>query len=1115
MKKPSTPLSLPQNFLAQALDFYQQGDLRSAQECCQTLMPTHSANNALRSLMGAIELGLNNAADAIAHFSAATQLDPYNADTWYSLAVALHRAMRLAEARANYEHALRINLNHAAALENLGAVCQQLGEYTHARDHLKRAVLIKPQQASCHWNLALVYEKLNDHTLELKHLQRAVELEPRQIEWSMRYASKLRCVDLIAAEKLCRHILVTTTENADAWTLLGTIQLAQRQFDAARVSFERSIQLNANHAYAHYNLAYVLLLTGDFINGWREFAWRKKRPDFINGTTPPPANVPEWAGEPLVGKHLLLKCEQGLGDTVMFARFVAPLSGAGATVTLECPEHMSALLKTTTGIARVIEQYQPDSQYYDYHAWLLDVPRCLHILPDVNMPAPPYLAIDSVRATRWRKRLTRGDSLRVGLVWRGNPNNPLDVHRSIAPELLSALSNSAQIEFFMLQKNATSTELAALSRHIKLRVLDDPVDEDGKFLDTAAILAQLDLLISVDTAVAHLAGALGLPVWLLVAAQQDWRWGVAASSTPWYPTMTLYRQEHNDWHPTLARLRQDLLHLYERKESLNETATAIPPQLNTPSSATRPQSHHDALLEQGLAALRAGDVARAETYLANIPSTHPNYAAVLNYRAVIALQSGAAEQALVWLKDAVTRAPNFSDAHVNLARTLQEKGDTNTALQHYHAALAAQPDHAVAHANLGSLYHEQRQLDDAIKHYRHASRVAPDFAVPPNNLGVIALERGQYDEAVQLFERALRLDPHFSDAWCNLGNTYKSMGRMNDARRAYDTALQHDTSHAGAHWNRALLLLLQSAYLQAWPDYAWGYAARERTQRRFPFDQWRSGTSIAQSVFVFPEEGVGDEVFYARFIPTLIARCRRVVVECDPRLQNLLSHSFPQATFLAKNKNQRLPEIAHLGQIDLALGANDIMQALNITAPTIPTPAAFLRPDDALRQTWKARLGEIKANRRIGIAWRGGKDPQLQRERSLPLASLQPLFTIPGIAWINLQYGDHNEEIAAIQKSAGVTLHHYSDINPLIDLEHYTAMIANLDLVISIDNSTVHFSNALNVPTWVMLSMAPEWRWGLHSEAVAWHPCARLFRQHQLHRWDSVIQRIRQALLEQ
>lgn len=1104
----TTPSALTlQEGYAAALDLYRRGELRAALAVCLGLMPAGQSDSALRALMGALELGLNNTARAVAHYTAVTQLEPHSAEAWYSLAVALHRAERLAEARANYEHALRLNANHPAAIENLGAVCQQLGDFARARDYFKRALELRPRNAACHWNLALSYDKLNERALELQHLRRAVELDPNQPEWNLRYASRLRAVDLAQAEQQCHQLLSQLPDDIEAWNLLGCIQLAQRRLDDARNSFERVIGLAPQHAHAHYNLGCVLLMQEDYAAGWREFAWRRQRPDFANGTTAPPTNVPEWRGEPIANKHVLLKCEQGLGDTIMFARFAATLTQAGAHVTLECPPKMAPLLRLVTGVGRTVEQHQPDAQIYDYYAWLLDLPRVLNMTNHTAVRPPPYLRIEEARAARWRKRLPDSNVLRVGLVWRGNPNNPLDAHRSVSPDLFSALRTVDNAEFVVLQKDAAPNEIAMLRRNLKLRMIDDPVDEDGKFLDTAAILTRLDVLITVDTATAHVAGALGMPVWLLVAEQQDWRWGVSAATTMWYPTMTLYRQTQASWTNAAAQLREDVARLALG----NMPPPASQPLPPAPNAAS--QAQHDQALEQGLQALRAGDLKRAEACMATIPATHPQYAAVLNYRAVAALQSGATAQALQWLEEAVARAPQLADARVNLARVLQEHGQLAAALVHYRAALSAAPDHAVAHANLGSLYHEQRRLDEAIAHYQRACQAAPDFAVPYNNLGLIALEQGRYDEALQLFERALRLDPRFADAWCNLGNFFRSSARIDKARNAYDMALTHDPSHAGAHWNRALLSLLQGNYAQAWPDYAWGYAARERKLQTFPIPSWREGETLAgKSVLVFPEEGVGDEVFYARFIPTLLTQCRRLVVECDPRLQPMLKRNFPSADIRGVHRQDAPSRVRAYGTLDMAIGAIDLCQALRIAAPVAPAARSYIAPNPAVVAQWREQLRALPAGRRIGIAWRGGKDPQLQRERSIPLQDWQDILAIPNITWINLQYGDHAAEIDATQRALGMTLHSLPGLDPLRDLDGYAALLTCLDLVVSIDNSTVHFAGALGVPTYVLLPLSPEWRWGLHGDTSVWYPSLRLFRQQQLHNWDTVKRRVFEAL---
>ena len=336
---------------------------------------------------------------------------------------------------------------------------------------------------------------------------------------------------------------------------LGALYTQMERFDDAEACFRMSLSLDPDYANAHVNLAYLCLRQGRFDAGWAHYEWRGWKADLSAR-----AGCPQWAGEPVAGKAVLIGHEAGYGDAIHFCRYASLLKQRGASrVSLVCPAALVTLFASLDGVDDVLalEQPLPDIRW-DLWTSLMSLPRCFETRADSVPASLPYLHGEAASVEHWRRRLPEG-TLRVGLAWRGNPRFENDADRSIAsPALLHGLGARSGTRFVNLQKDATDAELATLREGFD--VIDAGRELDT-FADTAAVVASLDLLISVDTAVAHLAGALGTPCWLLLPRHMtDWRWLHGREDSPWYPgSMRLFTQSRaGDWAGPLASVAAEL-----------------------------------------------------------------------------------------------------------------------------------------------------------------------------------------------------------------------------------------------------------------------------------------------------------------------------------------------------------------------------------------------------------------------------------------------------------------------------------------------------------------------------------------------------------------------------
>jgi hypothetical protein len=351
-----------------------------------------------------------------------------------------------------------------------------------------------------------------------------------------------------------RKALALKADYAPARNNLGLDLQALGQARAAVEEFEQAIAAQPGFAEAHWNLGLALLTLGDLVRGWQEYEWRLQCQPFADDGLNL-AGVAPWRGEPLTGKTLLVRREQGAGDTIQFLRFVPELRLRGARVLLHVGPEVADLARS---VDPGVELFDPvrNAGTVDYFVNLLSLPRWLGITLD-NLPAAtPYLHVNADRVAAWRTRLAAYPGRRIGLVWGGNPQHKNDRNRSCPLILLKPLLDLPGISWFSLQKGESAKQLAALEGN---GIIDLGPDLNS-YADTAAALGGLDLLITVDTSVAHVAGAVGCPAWVLIPYAPDWRWLLDREDSPWYPTLRLFRQDATTrWHGVRERLQAALV----------------------------------------------------------------------------------------------------------------------------------------------------------------------------------------------------------------------------------------------------------------------------------------------------------------------------------------------------------------------------------------------------------------------------------------------------------------------------------------------------------------------------------------------------------------------------
>jgi tetratricopeptide (TPR) repeat protein len=510
--------------------------------------------------LGNMLLERGRATEAALSYRRALQLQPGLAIAHFNLGNALRADGRLDQAQAAYAEAAAHQPGFAEAHNNQGLAAQALGRLDTAETAFATALINRPTYAEAHGNLGLVQLDRGRIPQAAGCFQRALALQPALAEAHNGLGNVLQRRDrLEEAEAAFGRALTARPSYAEAHHNLGLTLKEQGRLRDAIEAYDRAIHLAPDLAEARFAQSLALLQLGAWPDGWRRYEsrWAQKSEPAVRLRRYP---QPVWQGEPAAGRTILLWVEQGFGDTIQFVRFARDMTLRGWKVVLEVQRELARLLTTMPDIAVVPQGTALPP--FDVHCPIMGLPGRLGLTLD-TLSAGGCLRPDAEAVQHWRAILGGAAGLKVGVVWRGSPGHKRDRCRSMMPAVFAGFLDQPGIEVISLQKDGRPEELAALPA---ARLLYDSGPELGDFADTAALVAALDLVISVDTSVLHLAAALGVPCWGLIDFAPDWRWLTARSDSPWYPSLRLFRQpRRGDW-PSVARaVRAELANLVNRR----------------------------------------------------------------------------------------------------------------------------------------------------------------------------------------------------------------------------------------------------------------------------------------------------------------------------------------------------------------------------------------------------------------------------------------------------------------------------------------------------------------------------------------------------------------------
>lgn len=568
-------------FFAEAISHHQAGRLDHARAAGLEALKIEANNGEILHFLGVVACQLGDLKNGIAYLAKAVEIKPTFVAAQCNYGQALLDAGWVQEALAAFDKALEARKDFGEVHDKRGIALQRLGRFEDALAAHSRACALIPGSATTWSNLAVASLKLGRLDEAEATCRRALALDPGLVIAQINLGLVLAGLGRIDEAEAVLRETASRNPSSDALYNLGCVLRDEGRLDDVVAVLKASIAARQGHAQSHnnlgitlrclnrlkeaedaflealslepeaaetrFNLALTLLVSGRLLPGWNEYEWRWKIKSALTVGLRRPG--PQWLGQPLQGRTLLIQAEQGLGDAIQFVRYIPRLAPFGGRVVLEVQPELIPLLEGFPGIAKLIVRGEPCD--YDLHCPLLSLPRVFATTLETIPAEIPYIHADQTRVEAWCTRLAPYPRPRIGLVWSGSPGNTNDRNRSLSVAALAPLLTRTDIAWFSLQKGDAAGQMMPGMIDLAPALVD--------FVETAAALAHLDMVITVDTSVAHLAGAMGKPTWVLLPFAPDWRWLLKRVDSPWYPTMRLFRQPTpGDWASVIQRIKAEL-----------------------------------------------------------------------------------------------------------------------------------------------------------------------------------------------------------------------------------------------------------------------------------------------------------------------------------------------------------------------------------------------------------------------------------------------------------------------------------------------------------------------------------------------------------------------------
>lgn len=1122
-------------------------------------------------------------------YDAAAALVPDDAQLQYLLGSLYMQTGRLPLGRTVLEGVLTKLPDHVATLSNLGLCCHELGEYARAEEYFRMALDRQPHNPDLHRKLGVSLLALQRKPDAVYHLERALALQP--LLAAEVYPSLLgtllmlnRCCEAIRHARQWRLVpgseAIAAGHEAMAWARLGFAQHARQMVDslddesaelsfckayvadyvgdnaAAVALYRKCIEADANLASAHFNLSLNLFLEGNLQEGWSEFEWRFAKGGVLgeHGRT-----APQWDGRPLDGSGVLVHSEQGIGDVLQFMRYFPLIQQRGGKVVFDSYPDVLSLLAAQDGSVTVSVDEVDLS--YDWQIPLLSLGGVFSPTEQTIPANTPYLQAPAAKVAWWGERLVEyAGKFKVGLVWAGNPAHINDANRSATLNDFAVLASVPDVMFFALQKGPTAAQAECPPIGLPLLSLADEITD---FTDTAAVIEQLDLVICVDTSVAHMAGALGKPVWLLLPSHCDWRWFANRDDSPWYPSMKIFRQQGWLQWPLLMRsVARELGRLVRQRpgyvsgysalmydaagnllpaclEYLPDAEKILDARLacHLVYSAWRDGLELPPRLLSALPPLWRAEYwrGRCRPELALVDYEHAWTLSHDPYAALTLLQLYADARRHGDIEPVLTalQRQNVSGYMWTYwqAQVHRYRKDFAAASELYQQVLAVNPRLAPAHVNLALCLKELKFRQEAFQHIQAAMMVQRDSDKVWYLILAYWLENGGGSIALELAEQVIRLFPSSADIQSFLAAAYGKCGRFADALQLIDSMPEVLRQRIEVMWTKASCLWMTDRFVEADAVYCAALAIYpDDTQLQMSYSmfllsqgRWEEGWRLHEARLPGADcyQGRGIDIAPWHNEPLVdkhllvyveqglgdnlqfvrfVPPAANIILACHSAVISMFRRNFPAWRIIDRDNMDGV-------QADYAVNTLSLpsVRALGGNIGSAP----YLSSDPALREFAADVYAQLPPGPRVGVIWAGNPEHSHDMHRSMRLSNMTSLLTENrDLVWCSFQ-----KDAAAMQQAwLDEELLPFDAVIHAQNLEQTAALLDQIDLLISVDSAMAHLAAAMGKPVWLLNSKFTDWRWGCEGDTTPWYPSMRIFRQSRTGDWDGVIERVNVAL---
>lgn len=942
------------------------------------------------------------------------------------------------------------------------------GNYKQAESSFNKLIQLQPNNGEAYNNLAYCLQQQNLTKKAKEAYEKAIELQPTLAEAHSNLAALLTLErDFKKAEKYSQQAINLKPDYEEAYTNLACIYHEQGLYSQEKETYQKVIEINQDNAEAKFSLSLLSLLEGNYREGFRQYECRFA----AQKANLPKLKQPQWQEEDITNKTILVICEQGFGDNIQFVRFVYLLSQKTSNLKIVCYPKLVQIFSQIENVNEVLTFADLDNINYDFYIPIMSLPHLLGITlknlsqktPYLNPSQDEKIDIPSVNNTKFK----------IGIVWKSKSGKRQDFYRkkSCAVEFFIKLLKIEEIALYSLQVGKDAHEIEKYQQEERLIDLSENIDN---FNDTASIISQLDLVISIDTAVTHLAGAMGKQVWTLLPYVPDWRWLLAREDSPWYPTMRLFRQPQlDDWVSVfvevgnaLSKLVADEKVVFTEEDFLGIAGSLMVSQIDL--------KELENAFSLGIKYHRENNFTDAEK----------------SYRQVIDKDYIQPPEEIIQL---IVKTAN------NLSVILTEQKRHTEAIKVLEKALKFENNSPSLYYNLGRPLTELKELDKAEECFRKSLDLNSQSAEANVYLGLVLKRKGLLEDAEKFYKKAIKINPNLLETYINLGIALVEQKKVEESSNIYYQLLEKEPNNADAHANLACNLMLLGDFKNGFSEYEWRLQTDQVNIPKIDNPRWQGENLQGKRILLVPEQGLGDMIQFVRYADILREMGATIKIACGESLVTLfetidsIQQVLPPKTVL---KSSEFDYYIPIMSIPHVLGTNINNIHANIPyIKNIPTASISVPSNTKLK---------------VGFAWATNiKKQSMYHKKSCPIDFFIDLLDIEGITLYSLQVGVDEKDIQPhLNNPRVVDLR--SQINSFFDT---ASLMKQLDLIISVDTAVVHLAGAIAKPVWTLLPFMPDWRWFLDREDSPWYPTMRLFRQPKINDWQSVFAEVKNSLV--